>query len=215
LAADGTPGDDATVNKENVFNALTDNGTKNIFEWNGGDLYINATYINSGILKAVDSNGKTTFSANVANGVVELGGWVANNSSLKTTSYGLGTNNSFHMYSTPVSASGLFGSSGSKEWMLGIGQHFGVTSDGSVYAKAGQIGGWTINQDRLASTIYAKVSGGSEIEATSAEATIRYSTGLRKMWFHDSTQDLAEIFYVKKETRTKNANGSFSSWTSS
>jgi hypothetical protein len=62
--------------------------------------------------------------------------------SIKTGTFG--SANSFHMYSTPKSDTNKFGSSGSKNWMLGIGSGFGVTSDGGVYATHGKIGNLTI-----------------------------------------------------------------------
>lgn len=64
----------------------------------------------------------------------------------------LGATNSFHMYAKGGNdgANGtaakpyLFGSTSSQTWMLGIGSNFGVTNDGVLYAKAGQIGKMTI-----------------------------------------------------------------------
>jgi hypothetical protein len=68
------------------------------------------------------------------------------------------------MYSTPKSDnSGLFGSPEleTKNWMLGVGEHFGVTDNGELYctnghfsgvidAKAGgKIAGWEITDDSL------------------------------------------------------------------
>ena len=49
----GTNGSDANVNAQNVFNALTSDGTKfGCFSNNGNSLYINATYIQTGSLNA-------------------------------------------------------------------------------------------------------------------------------------------------------------------
>lgn len=54
---DGENGQDASVTPENVFNALTDNGAQQgifaAFVNNENQLYINATFINSGVLSGI------------------------------------------------------------------------------------------------------------------------------------------------------------------
>lgn len=71
----GENGSDATVNAINVFNALTSNGTMyGCFTGKDSKLYINAEYINTGILR-VGSAGSEIFFADINNNKVEIGGW--------------------------------------------------------------------------------------------------------------------------------------------
>jgi hypothetical protein len=73
----------------------------------------------------------------------KIGGWTIDNDSL--TIGDIGTNNSYHMYTNNYPYEKLFGNTDPKNWALLIGQHFGVASDGCVYATGGKIGGWKLN----------------------------------------------------------------------
>lgn len=90
---------------------------------------------------------------------VSLAGWSVTPTSI--TKETLGSTNGFHMYSsgyTTTDASSnnkYFGQSDDKTWMLGVGSGFGVTSDGEVYATAGQIGNINIGTTNIASESYA------------------------------------------------------------
>ena len=82
---DGADGSDASVTYTNVFNALTNNGTtKGCFTALNGELFINATYINTGILTVENSDG-TLFSADVHNGTVVIGGWTVSDHAIYYT----------------------------------------------------------------------------------------------------------------------------------
>jgi hypothetical protein len=70
-----------------------------------------------------------------------LAGWAADATSLISQNYDFGVSNSFHMYTGNYPNSINFGSSNKQSWSLGIGEHFGVTTEGAVYASAGRIGG--------------------------------------------------------------------------
>ena len=70
-------GSDANVTDYNVFNALTNNQTLFGCFYNPADpnnLYINANYINAGILTVADDDG-VVFSADVESKIVKIGGW--------------------------------------------------------------------------------------------------------------------------------------------
>lgn len=94
LGADGEPGSDASVTATNVFNALTHDGELfGCFEDIDGGLYINASYLNTGILNVLDEN-KVVFSADINNGLVTLGGFNATFNSL----YGYSAQNAITTY---------------------------------------------------------------------------------------------------------------------
>jgi hypothetical protein len=96
-----------------------------------------------------------------------IAGWSIGTSSI--TKGDLGSNGSFHMYTGSYGTGSLFGASGNQSWAMGIGENFGVTSGGTLYAKGlvinntnfsvtsggsmtakdGKIGPWTLNMDGL------------------------------------------------------------------
>lgn len=117
----------------------------------------------------------------------QIGGWnISQNkqgsgaSSGQLTYGSLGASDGFHMYAKDNGVAGTVAgktvsgtlSSTNPGWMLGIGSNFGVTSDGSVYAKAGKIGGLSIVDGKL------QISG-SDINFSSGlgtgENVLRYS----------------------------------------
>lgn len=84
-----------------------------------------------------------------------IAGWTIGTTSIKKGT--LGTDG-FHMYSSSYGAGAYFGAGTSKSWALGIGQYFGVTSSGDLYAKSGQIGGFVINSTTGALTFTPKTN---------------------------------------------------------
>lgn len=72
----------------------------------------------------------------------DIAGWSIEENHFGTLGTSLGSSGGIHLYpnGTQLSNDTLFGSSGSKQWTLGIGENFGVTTDGVLYAKAGKIG---------------------------------------------------------------------------
>ena len=86
------------------------------------------------------------------------GGWTINNNSITTGT--LGSNGSFHMYSSGSQTTTAIAGHEDTAWRLGIGSNFGVTNAGNVYcnngeftnmsAKSGSIAGWTFNSNSIA-----------------------------------------------------------------
>lgn len=48
-----------------------------------------------------------------------------------------------------TSSTSIGGSSGQKSWMFTVKNVFGVDTEGALYSKSGQIGGWTIANNAL------------------------------------------------------------------
>lgn len=62
---------DKKLGQEEIFNRLTKNGTvEGIYRDESGNIYVNASWINSGILTIKDTEGNVVFSANVETGEV-------------------------------------------------------------------------------------------------------------------------------------------------
>lgn len=70
----------------------------------------------------------------------------------------IGKQNTFGIYPKGLEASELKGgfkySITSDAWVLTAGDSFGITKKGAMYAGAGKIGGWVIQQDNLINTLY-------------------------------------------------------------
>ena len=62
--------DESLSDPQNVFNRLTNNGEIQGLLMEDGNVYINASYINTGTFKATNSQGVTTFSVNAEDGTV-------------------------------------------------------------------------------------------------------------------------------------------------
>lgn len=76
---------DKTLDQEGIFNRLTNNGEAQGLYIDNGDVYINATYIRSGRLEVLDSDGSLIFRADMSSRSVYLAGFIATNSSLYFT----------------------------------------------------------------------------------------------------------------------------------
>ena len=85
----------------------------------------------------IDDDGNAYFKGNITAGGGNIAGWTIAEDSITIGSMGI---NGFHMFSQGQSYTGtVFGQTG-KTWALGIGNNFGVTSDGALYASKGKIG---------------------------------------------------------------------------
>lgn len=63
---------DDSLNQTDIFNRLTNNGDTQGIYLQKGKIYINGTYIQSGVISVKNSNGKETFYANVDTGEVRI-----------------------------------------------------------------------------------------------------------------------------------------------
>lgn len=62
----------------------------------------------------------------------------------------LGEDNSVFLSTTDMAGvDGFFGGADIDNWRMTVGENFGVTSDGGMYAASGEIGGWEITDDRI------------------------------------------------------------------
>lgn len=73
---------DKTLDQEGIFNRLTNNGESQGLYIDNGDVYVNATYIRSGRLEVLDSEGSLVFRADMTSKSVYLAGFIATNNSL-------------------------------------------------------------------------------------------------------------------------------------
>lgn len=92
----------------------------------------------------------------------KIGKWGISDGHLYYTSTTPGYSSSSVLISPEgVSSSTSIGGSGnsSKTWKLTIGTHFGVTSDGTLYANAGKIGGCTIDSNGVLKITDANIDG--------------------------------------------------------
>lgn len=72
----------------------------------------------------------------------KIGGWGLNGTSLTSGSFG--KEGGFHMYTSPESYENVFGATGKKDWLLGIGSNFGVTKTGTLYCSDLQVTGGSL-----------------------------------------------------------------------
>lgn len=73
---------DNALDQEGIFNRLTNNGKSQGLYIDNGDVYVNATYIRSGRLEVLDSEGSLVFRADMTSKSVYLAGFIATNNSL-------------------------------------------------------------------------------------------------------------------------------------
>lgn len=91
----------------------------------------------------MDKDGNSIFRATTNNSDGMIGGWTLNKNSLYHTD---NNSNTIGLFSEGKSAK-IQGHT--DNYYIIAGNNFGVTSDGHVYANAGTIGGWTINESSL------------------------------------------------------------------
>lgn len=98
---------DKTLDQEGIFNRLTNNGESQGLYIDNGDVYVNATYIRSGRLEVLDSEGSLVFRADMSSKSVYLAGFIATNNSLYYARPALITNASgLYLGNDGVSAGG-------------------------------------------------------------------------------------------------------------
>lgn len=135
---------DILLNQQKVFNKLTNNGTaKGIFLTNG-ELYINASMINTGVLLVKDyAKDKTIFQADIVTGTVQMAGWIVDENSIRAKT--LGTEGSMWLCRDGTTTSTPSGFAGLSErvdgWCIAVGTNFGVHKDGTLYATGAKISG--------------------------------------------------------------------------
>ena len=111
---------DKNLDQDGIFNRLTNNGKAQGLFIDNGDVYINATYIKSGVLLVSDSNGGTIFRADMGTRSVYLAGFTAKDNAIY-----------YHRDSLNADTSGTYvGTSGVS---VGNGATFATLSSGRLY----------------------------------------------------------------------------------
>lgn len=160
---------------EDVFNKLTKNGAIQGIFVQDDKWYINAEQVVlqnlkvkaadiTGVITVKDAGGNTLFSA--GDKAVKIAGWNVDDNSIRYGSLGgagsmwlcrTGTTSSPSSYGQ----SGIAGTDATKTgWCITVGNNFGVDKSGALFATGanitgtvnateGEIGGWTINSDKL------------------------------------------------------------------
>lgn len=145
-------GYDDTLTQQKIFNRLTRNGLVQGIYLEGGQLYVNASYIATGIL--ADPNGNTMFnlttgeftmkkgSINLGNGnfIVTDAGTIT----IKSGSINLGSGAFVVTSAGALSCNNATITGGS----LTIGSNFAVTNTGVITAKSGTIGPWSVTTSK-------------------------------------------------------------------
>ena len=160
---DGENGSDADVTDENVFNALTNNGTMyGCFAGVNNRLYINAAYIRSGTISSDLVLGGEVKAQNIIADGGKIGGWILRDTWLKSDGgesgvyCGLYSGNykvdNFYTCNKPSLvnpgkySNGRFYAGASESEKVSDSK-FTVLDDGSLYAAAAQITGTLTNLD--------------------------------------------------------------------
>jgi hypothetical protein len=140
---------------EEVFNLLTKNGAlQGLYRGKDGELYVNATYIQSGQIAGERVDASTL---DIADGA-KIAGWSVDDNSIRTGT--LGGDGSMWLCRNGTTTKANIGTGSGNGWSIGVGGSFGVKKDGAMYAKnanisgtvtadSGTIGGWQIAEDEL------------------------------------------------------------------
>ena len=149
------------------YYTVTAGNTNDAFDFSTGKLLIKATYINSlGItakdIEVKDSNDRIYFKADSSGPTVNICGFKLDYNSMWYATDTTWDKSQFYICSTGTSSSWTVGNSGSTPgWVLFVrpasavsgtahtGGVFGVKNDGSMYATAGDIAGWTLSKTSL------------------------------------------------------------------
>lgn len=162
LKVSGNQGVVAKLGKEgNYIMKVTKNGEDNptfSIDVNGN------VYIAGGLDVAVGAN---------------IGGWTVGSDSLITDGKDLGDPGSFHMYSSENGVAGTVAekavsgttSSTNPGWVLGIGEYFGVTSKGILYAKSAELKGLIVSNTNFTLTANGTVTAKSGTFSGTINAT--------------------------------------------
>lgn len=135
---------------------------------NDANLYINASMINTGALTVTDGS-YTAFSASVDSHEVQIGGFFVDRNSLWYTGSSTSTaftNSKFFISSTGSTSRFTVGNAVNQDgWIFFVRPGttgngvFGIRNDGSIYAQAGDIAGWTISQSQLSTGTLGQANG--------------------------------------------------------
>lgn len=158
---------EVNLTHDNVFNALTNNGTiEGIFRDNdNGNLYVNASYIATGVIKSknvtIDDDGKIIISEGETGTYFDL-----DKGLLYSNDFDLIAENEdgskLILTNTVTKADDYYFYIGKKNTgYVAVDRNFNVSVSGSIYATAGNIAGWQIDTALGFSRIYAKYSESS------------------------------------------------------
>lgn len=118
---------DKNLDQDGIFNRLTNNGQSQGLFLDNGDVYINATYINTGILTVRDTNNYTLFRADITDKSVYIAGFTVENSSLHAGSCVFLGDTSTGVY---IGTDGITsGQSNSRHITMGSGELYGGHDD--------------------------------------------------------------------------------------
>ena len=158
--------DTTILNQEKVFNKLTDNGALQGLYMQNNQLYINATYINTGTLTSIAIrngiavNGVYPFSVDANGNLFANSATITGAITATSLTLGSGVTIPYSSVSSApdltvyIQKDGTLGtvsdsSTGFTVSTAGLLQASNAIIYGTVYASAGQIGGWTINNNYL------------------------------------------------------------------
>lgn len=149
---------DEGLDQTEIFNRLTNGGEEQGFYLQNGKVYLNASYVKSGVLSGDMIDGKTL---NIIEGATIAGWGIDNNSIFKKPEGGTWGQGTFMC--TGSNTSFDIGGSGVKNgWVFGAGGKFGVTSIGDVYCSSlnandgCRLGKWYVSSGSISSKFIDK-----------------------------------------------------------
>jgi hypothetical protein len=128
---------DADLDQDEIFNRLTNGGEEQGFYLQDGKIYVNASYIKSGVLSGDMIDGSTL---TIKKGATIAGWDIDSNSIYKGTDFGTAT----FVCTGSNNAYSIGGSSVISGWVFGAGGKFGVTKSGVLYASDANISGTVV-----------------------------------------------------------------------
>ena len=219
----------AYIEKVDPFSAaeyykITNFGTKDAFGYGtDGNMYVNATYINTGALtvkKGGDGTDKNEviFSAGWdANnmGKVEMAGWEVTNNYIRRKSKSLGSEGSMYLSPTGITNQVAVGNLPTDTWAIAIADNFGVTTTGNIHSTAGNIAGWEIATNSITTKDYGLGKADSfhmyseGYKTTDASSSKTYfGQSLDKTW----CLGIGENFGVTKKGELYCGSGAIGTW---
>lgn len=128
--------------KYELFNGTAFESNKDYYERTGNDLYINASYINTGALR-VGNSGSEKFFASINSNIVKIGGFTADTNFLKEENDRVGMSTGY--------------GDSEQKWVFWAkntetaldAAPFRVDTSGKLYATSGEIGGFTVGTNKI------------------------------------------------------------------
>ena len=164
--------------QEAVFNKLTNNGAAKGIFLSGGELYINATYIATGVLRSENFNGTINSNGTITGGTAGM--YInLNDGKVWAKNFTLITGESGKAGYIKITSDASKTGSSYNHKPLTIGQYFSVDWNGSVSASSGYVGNWKITGGNLQSnngSVTLNGSSGSISGSTLSGATVYAST---------------------------------------